>query len=381
MLQPRLNYQFRCKDMLKSFAAIFSYKSPADDFLNKLFKTDDVFFFDHARSGLKEILKLIPVDSVVGVQPLTCPTVLEAIEGAGHRICFIDITDELVINEKTLSAKINKIDALIVTHTFGNVAPVAELKELMPGKIIIEDCAHAFLSERNGITAGTQGNFAIFSFGFAKFPAALRGGFVVVNDKSYLPEFEKRYSVLTYPGFIKEMRNLFRSKILMLLHKRIIYTLLTSKLKKKIFNYKKPVTEPEVYREYKSSRAVFDSLLTDITHLVGIQQKNDTRLRAVLIKNKSFRICQTREGRNGFMLPVLVNDPERFIEFAGKNGIETGRHFYRSKDIVPYYDYTTGECENYERVINKLVVLPTHYNYPERQLKKLINIIERYTNE
>ena len=81
------------------------------------------------------------------------------------------------------------------------------------------------------------------------------------------------------------------------------------------------------------------------------------------------------------MLPVLVNDPERFIEFAKKNGIETGRHFYRSKDIVPHYDYITGECENYERVINKLVVLPTHYNYPERQLKKLINIIERYTNE
>ena len=101
MLQPRLNYQFRCKDMLKSIAAIFSYKSPANDFLNKLFKTDDVFFFDHARSGLKEILKLIPVGSVVGVQPLTCPTVLEAIEGAGHRICFIDITDELVIDKKT----------------------------------------------------------------------------------------------------------------------------------------------------------------------------------------------------------------------------------------------------------------------------------------
>jgi len=367
--------------MLKSFAAIFSYKSPADDFLNKLFKTDDVFFFDHARSGLKEILKLIPVDSVVGVQPLTCPTVLEAIEGAGHRICFIDITDELVINEKTLSAKIDKINVLIITHSFGYVAPVSELKDLLRGKIIIEDCAHSFLSERNGITAGTQGNFAIFSFGFAKFPAALRGGFVVVNDKSYLPEFEKRYSVLTYPGFIKEMRNLFRSKILMLLHKRIIYTLLTSKLKNKIFTYKKPVTEPEVYREYKSSCAVFDSLLTDITHLVGIQQNNEALLRAALTKNKSFRICQTREGRNGFMLPVLVNDPERFIEFAGKNGIETGRHFYRSKDIVPYYDYTTGECENYERVINKLVVLPTHYNYPERQLKKLINIIERYTNE
>ena len=381
ILQPRLNYQFRCRDILKSFAAIFSYKSPSDNLLYKLFKTNDMFFFNHGRTGLREILQLMPINSVVGVQPLTCPTVLEAIESAGHRICFIDINDELVIDEKTISAKTDKIDILIITHIFGYVAPVSELKELFTDKIIIEDCAHAFLSERNGITAGSQGNFAFFSYGFAKYPAALRGGFVVVNDKSYLPEFEKRYSVLTYPGFIKEMTNLLFSKILLLMHKRIIYTMLTSKMKMRKFRYRKPVIGNEIYREYKSSRSVLDSLLTDITQLSDKQQNNEKVLRAALTKNKSFRICQPSEGRNGFMLPVLVNNPDHFIVFAKKNGIEIGRHFYRSKDIVPHYDYVKRECENYEKVINKLVLLPTHYNYPEQQLKKLINIIERYHNE
>ena len=165
------------------------------------------------------------------------------------------------------------------------------------------------------------------------------------------------------------------------MHKRIIYTMLTSKMKMRKFRYRKPVIGNEIYREYKSSRAVLDSLLTDITQLSDKQQNNEKVLRAALTKNKSFRICQPSEGRNGFMLPVLVNNPDHFIVFAKKNGIEIGRHFYRSKDIVPHYFYVKRECENYEKVINKLVLLPTHYNYPEQQLKKLINIIERYHNE
>jgi len=84
---------------------------------------------------------------------------------------------------------------------------------------------------------------------------------------------------------------------------------------------------------------------------------------------------------NFFMIPVLVKQPNHFISYAKKNGIEIGRHFIQSQNIVPYYGYHKGSCLNYEEIMNKIVTIPSHSDYPKSKIARLVSIIKTYTNE
>ena len=69
-----------------------------------------------------------------------------------------------------LKIKVGDIDSLIITHTFGFPEKIDEIKNIVGKKIIIEDCAHSFLSKTNGVNTGNLADAAIFSTGLAKYP-------------------------------------------------------------------------------------------------------------------------------------------------------------------------------------------------------------------
>jgi len=384
-VQPRLNYSFSFKEKIIAFCSLFSKPELKSSLVSSILDSENIYFFDNARSGLQLALSLLCPNSKVGVQPFTCPTVLEAIEKAQCIVSFVDINDSLVIDKQCLVDKVEHIDALILTHTFGYPADVNEIRLVMCGKLLIEDCAHAFMSENANGLVGKTGDIAIFSHGFAKFPSAIQGGYLLLNNLQYADAFQHCLKAIGAPAFKDSALNLMKAVLLSIMNNVFIYNVLTLKIKEARrlkFDYRKPVdsTKPIKFG-FPCNRAVFESQLLKIDEKLQVQQNNGLLIMEALKDNPSFKICQLKQGQNFFMIPVLVKNPDHFILFAAMRGIEIGRHFVQSAQIIPHFGYQQGSCANYEKLIGNIVTIPTHYNYPPKKLNCLLSIIKDYSNE
>ena len=174
LLQPRINYKLSANDYWTLISSFFKKESRPSN-LEQLFINYEIHFFDKARNGLRFILQNIGIENArVGVQVLTCPTVIEAIYLAKCNPVFIDITSDYIISEIDLKNKLDSIDVLILTHTFGINANASEIKSILKNKILIEDCAHALLTlDNDGHLVGNIGDFSLFSFGFGNVPNSI----------------------------------------------------------------------------------------------------------------------------------------------------------------------------------------------------------------
>lgn len=386
LLQPRLNYSFSFKEKMIALCSLFSKSTMNSSLVSSLLGSENIYFFDHARSGLQLVLSLLPPNSKVGVQPLTCPTVLEAIEKGQCIVSFIDINDSLVIDKHCIENSFENIDAFILTHTFGcPVGDMNEIKALMSGKLIIEDCAHAFLSMNGSELVGKSGDIAIFSHGFAKFPSAIQGGYVLLNNLQYTVAFNNILKTISAPSVKDSVLCLMKAVLLSFSNNIFIYSTITSKIKETRrlkFNFTKPVYFNKTIKlGFKTNRAVLENQLLRIEDKLENQQNNGIQIMEALQKNSSFKVCQQNPCQNYFMIPVLVKNPDHFISFAALRGIEIGRHFVQSAQIIPHFGYQHGSCPNYEKIVENLVTIPAHYNYPKRKLNCLISIIKDYSNE
>ena len=121
-------------------------------------------------------------DDVV-MPSLTFYATAEAAANLGARPVFCDVDpDTFCVTRDTVERALTpKTKAIVPVHLFGNLAPVAELKELGPP--VVEDAAQAAGSTQNGARAGALGHAATFSFFPSKnLPAAGDGGAVVTDD-------------------------------------------------------------------------------------------------------------------------------------------------------------------------------------------------------
>jgi dTDP-4-amino-4,6-dideoxygalactose transaminase len=114
---------------------------------------------------------------------------------------FADV-DPVTLNvtATTIAARISpKTKAIIVTHLFGNPAPMTEIMELAnkAGIPIIEDTAQAMLATHDGKTLGTIGAIGCFSLQQGKHITTGEGGVVVTND----PELDRKMYLYINKGW------------------------------------------------------------------------------------------------------------------------------------------------------------------------------------
>jgi dTDP-3-amino-3,4,6-trideoxy-alpha-D-glucose transaminase len=127
-------------------------------------------------------LGIRPGDEVV-MPSFTFYATAEAAIAAGARpvFCDIDPATFCVTAETVKAALTPRTKAIVPVHLFGNVAPVAELRELGPP--VLEDAAQAAGAELDGIKVGALGHAATFSFYPAKnLPCLGDGGAITTED-------------------------------------------------------------------------------------------------------------------------------------------------------------------------------------------------------
>lgn len=142
---------------------------------------------------------------VLGVGPgdeVICPSLTfyataEAIVNAGGIPVFCDVDrDTFCATADTVRPLIGeRTKAIVPVHLFGNVAPVAELRELGPP--VLEDAAQAAGASLDGTKAGALGHAATFSFFPSKNLPCLGDGGAIATDDA---EVAERARVLRFHG-------------------------------------------------------------------------------------------------------------------------------------------------------------------------------------
>jgi aminotransferase EvaB len=105
----------------------------------------------------------------------------------GCEIIYCDVDPvKLLMDPESLRPLLSEqITAVVVTHLYGNVAPIGVIKDMCDqyGIKVIEDCAQAIGASESGVKVGTIGHVGTFSFYPTKNLGAIGdGGALATND-------------------------------------------------------------------------------------------------------------------------------------------------------------------------------------------------------
>lgn len=378
-LIPRFNYTLPFHYYFK----LWKKKNLANVFDN-IEINSKVYYFNQARVGLRVLLSSITDRKInIGVQLYTCHTVFQAIHNSGNNIIFIDLTDEFKLDLLDLKSKIDKIDVLIVTHTFGYPDNMDEIRKITNNKIIIEDCSHSFLSKYKSQYTGTIGDAAIFSTGLAKFPPIGAGGFCLVNNMNVFPYLEKEYSIILKPLKLEYLKSFIKAVISSILLKPPIFGLFVFKLIKKL-DQKLDVGNKFSFTEtkgYKWVKVEFDNNLNFFFKELYKQEQNFNFLSSkISIKYFDIKISEVYTP-NFYIFPLLMENRDELYIKLMKNNIQTGKHFHKCLDWASEFGYNKGNCPNVEKLVDRVLTVPIHRYVKKNNLEKIISIINEFSKK
>lgn len=140
---------------------------------------------------------------------LTFSATANAIIHTGAKPVIVDVEPETlnIDPDKVESAITPKTKAILPVHFGGLMCDMDALGQLAErhGLKIIEDCAHAIETERDGVKAGTIGDFGCFSFYVTKNVTTVEGGIILARD----PGVFDRLGSLSLHGMNRDAWNRF----------------------------------------------------------------------------------------------------------------------------------------------------------------------------
>lgn len=374
-LIPRFNYDYNYRDFFYSFLKINdTHFDPGN--LTKYFESGHIFFTNYARTGLRILLSTLGLkkNSRIGVQAFTCHTVFKAVEKAGHTAYFIDIGDDYTIDVRDLEKKVNHIDALIVTHTFGNPAGIDSIKKILKKKPLIEDCSHSLFSTYKNRLTGTFGDASIFSFGYGKYPSIGKGGFVIINKEELTENFLSEYNLLKNNKIKDEIKNVFKNYLWALAYRRPVYGLLTFPFGKKL-DKKMDFTNKFDDKEAKGFKSNISLFVKNFESYIEANKRQRHNGKYVIERLGGFIKCvdDTPAKKNNFYIfPLRSNNRDMIVTHLLKNGIECGKHFSESLTWANRYGYREKMCVNTEKIIDEIFTIPCSYKLNKNYLDKII---------
>lgn len=126
----------------------------------------------------------LPAGSGIGVPLFVCSCVPQTVVEAGFTPVFVDTNfDDFGPDLTDLEGKAHRIAAFVLVYTLGRPVDVDAVRQILPGKPLIEDCAQAMGSSFHGRALGSFGDAAFFTFGFFKPVPAGGGGALVLYDR------------------------------------------------------------------------------------------------------------------------------------------------------------------------------------------------------
>lgn len=318
-------------------------------FGKKYISQNGEYLLNHARSGIVMALRAaLPAGGRVGVVAYNCHTVANAVEQAGCKPVFVDVTEDLHINEQHLAQL--QLDALVLTNLFGIHNDIAAIRQAVGSLPIIVDNAH-------GYGLPVEGDFCVYSINQGKFPALGEGGILRVNNPIYQAAIDAQYAALKEYSNLQGIKLYATMLIKALMHTPWIYQAITLRIKKN----RQAVACREMVNAKRMAKGVsrmYQLALPTIADEITLQQRNAQSWVDQLIENQWVK--RMWYGDNAFMLIAETDEPEQLKNYFAQHGIETATHFAKAIEWAREFGYIPGECPMAEQLTKKLVMIPTY---------------------
>lgn len=304
------------------------------------------YLLNHARTGIILALRAsLPKSGRVGVVAYNCHTVANAVVNAGCRPVFVDVREDLTVDIESVPAD---LDAIVVTNLFGIRNDIAVIRKRCPQTVIIVDNAHGY-----GLPA--EGDFTVYSINQGKFPALGEGGILKVAPSilDFRLQIANLYSLLPKYNKLAQIK-LFCAMLM----KAVAYSKLCYWFVRRL----KKNANPEVHEQVELKqmapgiRRLYKAWLPNSDAEIAKQKRN-----AEAISNFQFPISNIKYliGDNAFMLVARCENPEELKKWFAERGVETETHFKHAIDWAKEFEYVQGTCPTAERLIKKLLMIPT----------------------
>ena len=295
-----------------------------------------------ARYAIAHALKHMNMaaDDEILIPAYHCTVMVAPIVTMGGKPIFYQITANLDTDLVDIRKKITpKTKAIIAVNYCGFIQNMAEVRALCTEKniILIEDCAHSFFGQKNGVTVGGHGDYILVSA--RKFFPVDEGGVLLINGSAEnIPQQEKQKFIYSLKSFLALIERSLKFGRLWLLAPLVeLFNFLRSATKNV---GKVPETEPSVHvdpidtpsdpdvvqegenaynHNLRDKEATFiNILLPKILNTTTITKRRRNHYLWLSAQFKKMPHCRLMieelpEGIVPFMLPVYIENLEKYF--------------------------------------------------------------------
>tara|TARA_Y100000591_G_scaffold302810_1_gene298198 strand:- start:3405 stop:4553 length:1149 start_codon:yes stop_codon:yes gene_type:complete len=274
-----------------------------------------------------------------------------AIATTGAKPIFVDVKNDLNIDENKIEKKITKkTKAIVPVHWSGRICNMEKIVKIAKKyKLhIVEDACHAILAYDN--KKKFAGNFGITGC-FSMHPLKNLnvwgdGGIITTNNKRI---YEK----------LKLMRN----------HG------LVSRDNCKIYGYNSRLDTIQA--------AVALEMIKKINHITNMRIKNANYFNKCLKNIKEIEIINERKGYKSVyhLYQFFCEKRDMLNKFLRKNKIDSKIHYPKPlhlHDAAKIYKYKKGQFLNAEKLTEKVISIPVHEFLKKKDLNFIINKIKQF---
>mgnify|MGYP001246432270 CR=1 FL=1 len=246
-----------------------------------------------------------------------------AIIFAGLKPVFVDVEpDTFLIDPKDLEKKITKKSkAVLLVHLYGNVCDSRTFQKIAKkyNLRIIEDCAESLVAkDKNGVMAGTMGDFAVWSFQSAKHITCGDGGIISTSNPK-IAMMSRKYSNLGY-------KFLQPSGDRIIVSKRSLQRPSTSRYSLIGYNY----------RMNEFSAAIALAQTERINHFIKMRRYVSLKMIKEINRSKILKaqVVPKKAYSTFYTLSAVLSKKIKWIDFQKKFILFGGDSFYAASKIV-----------------------------------------------
>jgi len=296
-------------------------------------------------------LKLKNIDEVIF--PVNSYPTVFPIAQTNAKAVPCDVDKNGLIDIKEIAKKITRnTRAIIITHLYGLVCDVDEIKKVIAGKniILIEDCAQAFGSQYKNKPVGTLGDIGCFSFYPTKNLGTLGdGGAIWIKNKKIFDFINMAKSY----GEIKKYYSMFSSG-----HSRM------------------PEIQAGILNVY------FKNIEQDFNKKIMIVKYYKERIKkSGLIKYLRVLDSSINSAPVQHLFVVEVKNRDKLQKYLQEHNIETHIHFPIPVHLQPAFSFLNkkiGDFPQAERLSKNILSLPFHQYLKKNQINHIIKLIKRF---
>ncbi|HBY55534.1 MAG TPA: hypothetical protein DEG23_01795 [Coxiellaceae bacterium] len=304
--------------------------------------------FPYGRTGLIFLLKSLGLEGKEIICPAyTCAVVPHAIVFSGNIPVFVDsqlkdFNMDLDLVEEAIS---DKTGAIIATSIFGNpvnLDRLAEIKNKYPHIHIIQDCAHSFGAEWDGVRVNTAGVAAIYGLNVSKIITSVFGGMVTTDSRDVYENLKVFLKENLKPiGRAKSLKRRLYLLTIYMAFNSFIYSVVDFLERHGFLNRfvkyfdEKKIDMPSDYLDMMSPfEAEIGAIQSEKYDEIIAKRRNIGYLYDELLEKSK------EMGKTFSHYPVLVSDRKKVLSDARKNGIQLGTIIdYSCENMQVYKEY------------------------------------------